>query len=60
MHGLIQMASNPDEFLRLIELSDVSELRQKDKLLKRIEELKRRQSAANLITERTLGVSTAF
>ncbi|HMI61291.1 MAG TPA: type II toxin-antitoxin system antitoxin SocA domain-containing protein [Puia sp.] len=55
---LIQMASNSDEFLRLIELSDVSELRQKDKLLKRIEELKRRQSAANLFTERTLGVST--
>ncbi len=55
---LIQMAGNADEFLRLIELSDISELRQKDKLLKRIEELKRGQSVANLVTERTLGVST--
>jgi uncharacterized phage-associated protein len=54
---LIQMAGNADEFLRLIELSDVSEVRQKDKLLKKIEELKKGQSPADLITERTLGVS---
>ncbi len=54
---LIQMAGNPDEFIRLIELSNVSEIRQKEKLLKRIEDLKKGQSAASIITETTLGMS---
>ena len=54
---LIQMAGNPDEFSRLIELSDISEGKQKEKLLKKIDELKREQSAGRVITERTLGVS---
>jgi len=56
---LIQMAGNPEEFSRLVELSDTSEGRQKEKLLKRIEELKKGQSAGRVITERTLGVSMA-
>ena len=53
---LIQMAGSPDEFLRLIELSDVSAGKQKEKLLKRVEELKKEQGPAGIITEKTLGV----
>ena len=52
---LIQMAANPDEFLRLVELSDALHGKQKEKLLKRISELKaslnQRDSAREKILE---------
>ena len=54
---LIQMAGNPEEFARLVGLSDISEGRQKEKLLKRVEELKLKNSGWQGIVERTLGVS---
>jgi uncharacterized phage-associated protein len=52
---LIQMAANPDEFLRLVELSDAIHGRQKEKLLKRISELKESQTSWGPITEKMLG-----
>lgn len=52
---LIQMAANPDEFLRLVELSDAVHGRQKEKLLKRISELKQTQTSWDPIQEKMLG-----
>src|SRR5882757_925716 len=52
---LIQMAANPDEFLRLVELSDAVHGRQKEKLLKRISELKENRTSWDLIPEKMLG-----
>jgi len=54
---LIQMAGNPEEFLRLVELSDISEGRQKEKLLKRGEELRMKRDGWQVLVEKTLGVS---
>jgi uncharacterized phage-associated protein len=52
---LIQMAANPDEFLRLTELSDALGGRQKEKLLKKIAELKTGRRQGNLTGEKALG-----
>ncbi|NII26828.1 DUF4065 domain-containing protein [Pseudoflavitalea sp. X16] len=53
---LIQMAANPDEFLRLVELSDAVKDRQKEKLLKRIAELKQEKTSWKIMQEKMLGV----
>ncbi|HTI11317.1 MAG TPA: type II toxin-antitoxin system antitoxin SocA domain-containing protein [Puia sp.] len=52
---LIQMAGNPDEFLRLVELSDILQGKQKEKLLKKISELKESQTSWDVISEKMLG-----
>ena len=54
---LIQLAANPDEFLRLVELSDAVQGRQKEKLLKRIAELKAGVNPWDLTREKMLGVT---
>jgi len=54
---LIQMAGNPEEFLRLVELSDIPEGRQKEKLIKRGEELRMKKNEWQNLVEKTLGVS---
>lgn len=53
---LIQMAANPDEFLRLTELSGAVTGKQKEKLLKRIAELKQEATSWNVMQEKMLGV----
>jgi putative zinc finger/helix-turn-helix YgiT family protein len=54
---LIQMAARPEEFLRLLELSNALESTQKEKLLKRIDELKKERGTGVVIAEKTLGVT---
>jgi len=52
---LIQMAADPNEFLRLVELSGAIEGKAKEKLLKRIVELKEKAAAWDTVRERMLG-----
>jgi uncharacterized phage-associated protein len=54
---LIQMAARPEEFLRLSELSNVLASTQKEKLLKRMDELKKERGMGVVIAEKTLGVT---
>ncbi|HET6254577.1 MAG TPA: type II toxin-antitoxin system antitoxin SocA domain-containing protein [Puia sp.] len=54
---LIQLAADPDEFLRLVELSGAVEGRQKEKLLKRIADLKASSNPWDVAMERMLGVN---
>jgi uncharacterized phage-associated protein len=53
---LIQMAANPDEFLRLVGYSDAVKDKQKEKLLKRIAELKQEKNFWKIMQEKMLGV----
>jgi putative zinc finger/helix-turn-helix YgiT family protein len=55
---LIQLAARPEEFLRLVDLSNVLENKQKEKLIKTIGEIKKESQAWAMYTEKTLGVST--
>ena len=51
---LIQIAANPDEFLRLIELSDALKGKQKEKLIKKISELKAGLNQQDFVREKIL------
>jgi len=53
---LIQMAADPNEFLRLIELSGAVDGKVKEKLLTRIAALKEKITAWNTVRERMLGI----
>lgn len=53
---LIQMAANPDEFLKLVELSSAVTGKQKEKLLKKITELKQTITPWKTVQEKMLGV----
>lgn len=54
---LIQMAANPDEFLRLVELSDAIQGKQKEKLFNQIAVLKGSATEWDLLKEKMLGVN---
>ena len=54
---LIQMAEDPNEFLRLIELSDAVQGRQKEKLIKRTALLKDQVTPLEQMKEKMLGVN---
>lgn len=54
---LIQMAGDPNEFLHLVELSDVIKGKQKEKLLKRVAELKEKLTQWDMVREKMLGVN---
>ncbi len=53
---LIQIAANPDEFLRLVELSEAIDGKQKEKLLIRIAALKEQMNPWDQFSEKTLGI----
>jgi uncharacterized phage-associated protein len=54
---LIQIAADPNEFLRLVELSGALQGKQKEKLLKQIALLKERLTEWSLVGEKMLGMS---
>lgn len=53
---LIQIAANPDEFLRLVELSEAIGGKQKEKLLNRIDTLKEQRNPWLQFSEKMLGI----
>jgi putative zinc finger/helix-turn-helix YgiT family protein len=55
---LIQLAARPEEILRLVDLSNALESKQKEKLLKKIEEIRIEKQPWVSFTEKMLGVST--